>query len=109
MICLMINLPLAANGSTRSRPNLMAKGYAQEYGIDYEETFAPVARITFVRSLLAIVAVHQWPLSQMDVKNAFLNGDLTKKVYMQAPPNYSDCPNKVWLFHRALYGLKQAH
>uniref|UniRef100_A0A2N9GJX2 Integrase catalytic domain-containing protein n=1 Tax=Fagus sylvatica TaxID=28930 RepID=A0A2N9GJX2_FAGSY len=58
--------------------------------------------------LLAIAAVHQWPLFQMDVKNAFLNGDLTEEVYMQAPPGYSDCPDKVCLLRRALYGLKQA-
>ena len=81
---------------------LVAKGY----GIDYEETFAHVARITFVRSLLAIAAVHQWPLFQMDVKNVFLNGDLTKKVYIQAPLGYSDYPDKVCLLRRALYGLK---
>uniref|UniRef100_A0A2N9I658 Reverse transcriptase Ty1/copia-type domain-containing protein n=1 Tax=Fagus sylvatica TaxID=28930 RepID=A0A2N9I658_FAGSY len=92
----------------RYKARLVAKGYAQEYGIDYEETFAPVARITSVRSLLAITAVHQWPLFQMDVKNAFLNGDLTKEVYMQAPPGYSDYPDKVCLLRRALYGLKQA-
>uniref|UniRef100_A0A2N9HZ71 CCHC-type domain-containing protein n=2 Tax=Fagus sylvatica TaxID=28930 RepID=A0A2N9HZ71_FAGSY len=92
----------------RYKARLVAKGYAQEYGIDYEETFAPVARITSVRSLLAIAVVHQWPLFQMDVKNAFLNGDLTEEVYMQAPPGYSDCPDKVCLLRRALYGLKQA-
>jgi hypothetical protein len=92
----------------RYKARLVAKGYAQEYGIDYEETFAHVARITSVRSLLAIAVVHQWPLFQMDVKNAFLNGDLTEEVYMQAPPGYSDCPNKVCLLRRALYGHKQA-
>ena len=84
------------------------KGYAQEYGIDYEETFASVARITSVRSLLAITTVHQWPLFQMDINNVFLNGDITKEVYMQAPLGYSECPDKVCLLHRALYGLKQA-
>jgi hypothetical protein len=92
----------------RYKARLVAKGYAQEYGIDYEETFALVARISSVCSLLAIAAVHQWPLFQMDVKNAFLNGDLTEEVYMQAPPIYSDCPDKVCLLRRALYGLKQA-
>uniref|UniRef100_A0A2N9EYM6 Reverse transcriptase Ty1/copia-type domain-containing protein n=1 Tax=Fagus sylvatica TaxID=28930 RepID=A0A2N9EYM6_FAGSY len=81
----LVDLPVA---------RLIAMGYAQEYGFDYEETFAPVARITSVCSLLAIAAVHQWPLFQMEVKNAFLNGDLTEKVYMQTPLGYSDCPNK---------------
>ncbi len=61
---------------------LVAMGYAQEYGIDYEETFALVTRITSVHSLIAIVAVYQWPLFQMDVKNAFLNSDLIEEVYM---------------------------
>uniref|UniRef100_A0A2N9FH94 Reverse transcriptase Ty1/copia-type domain-containing protein n=1 Tax=Fagus sylvatica TaxID=28930 RepID=A0A2N9FH94_FAGSY len=70
----------------RYKARLVAKGYAQEYGTDYEETFAPVARITSVRSLLTIAAIHQWPLFQMDVKNAFLNGDFTEEVYMQEPP-----------------------
>ena len=74
--------------------------------MDYEEIFSPIAYITFARSLLAIVAVYQWPLFQMDVKNAFLNDDLTEKVYMQAPSGYSDC--QVFLLRRALYGLKQA-
>ena len=89
------------------KARLVAKGYAQEYGIDYEETFAHVARITSVCSLFAIVAVHQWPLFQIDVKNAFLNGDLTEEVYMQAPLGYLDYPNKDCLLRHALYGLKQ--
>ena len=64
------------------KARLVAKGYAQEYEIDYDETFAPVARITYVCSLLAIAAVHQWSLFQMDDKNVFLNGDLIEEVYM---------------------------
>ncbi|KAJ7961922.1 Retrovirus-related Pol polyprotein from transposon TNT 1-94 [Quillaja saponaria] len=64
----------------RYKAYLVAKGYNQEYRIDYEETFAPVAWLTSVRSLLAITAVQKWKLLQMDVKNAFMNGDLQEKV-----------------------------
>ena len=56
----------------------MATGFIQEYGIDYEETFAPVARLTFIRSLIAVAAIKRWQHFQTDVKNAFLNGDLSE-------------------------------
>ncbi|RVW36460.1 Retrovirus-related Pol polyprotein from transposon TNT 1-94 [Vitis vinifera] len=87
---------------------LVAKGFTQEYGIDYEETFAPVAHISSVRALLAVAAARKWDLFQMDVKNAFLNGDLSEEVYMQPPPGLSVESNKVCHLRRALYGLKQA-
>ncbi|KAK9092487.1 hypothetical protein Syun_027398 [Stephania yunnanensis] len=90
----------------RYKARLVVKCYTQEYGIDYEETFAPVARLTSVRSLLAVAAVRHWPLFQMDVKNAFLNGDLAEEVYMSPPPGYSHPPKQVCLLRRALYGLK---
>ncbi|WKA07181.1 hypothetical protein VitviT2T_025037 [Vitis vinifera] len=92
----------------RYKARLVAKGFTQEYGIDYEETFAPVARISSVRALLAVAAARKWNLFQMDVKNAFLNGDLSEEVYMQPPPGLSVESNKVCHLRRALYGLKQA-
>ena len=92
----------------RYKTRLVAKGFTQEYGIDYEETFTPVVHISFVRALLAVAAASKWDLFQMDVKNAFLNGDLSEEVYMQPPPSLSVDSNKVCHLRRALYGLKQA-
>ncbi|KAI3664859.1 hypothetical protein L6452_43468 [Arctium lappa] len=92
----------------RYKAHLVAKGFNQEYDIDYEETFAPVARVTSVRSLLAIAATKQWSLFQMDVKNAFLNGDLSEEVYMTPPPGVRLPQGHVCRLRKALYGLKQA-
>ena len=95
----------------RYKARLFARGFTQEYGIDYEETFAPVARLSSVRTLIVISAARRWPLFQMDVKNVFLNGELSEEVYMKLPPGYSQpprFPNRVCQLRRALYGLKQA-
>ena len=66
----------------RYKARLIAKRFTQEYGIDYEKTFASIARISSVRALLTVAAASKWDLFQMDVKNAFLNGDLSEEVYM---------------------------
>ena len=73
----------------RYKARLVVKGFTQEHGIDYEETFAPVACILFVHTLLAIDAASKWDLFQMDVKNTFLNGDLSEEVYIQPSPGLS--------------------
>ena len=91
------------------KARLVAKGFTQEYGIDYEETFTPVVRISSVRALLVVAAAaSKWGLFQMDVKNAFLNGELSEEVYMQPPLGLSVDSNKVCHLRRALYGFKQA-
>ena len=92
----------------RYKAHLVVKGFTQEYGIDYEETFAPVACISSIRTFLAVVTASKWDLFQMDVKNAFLNGDLSEDVYMQPPTSLSVDSNKVCHLQRTLYGLKQA-
>ena len=92
----------------RYKAHLVAKGFNQEYGIDYEGTFSPVARLTSIRCLIAVAAVRRWPLYHMDVKNAFLNGDLQEEVYMQPPPGSTHSGHQVCRLRRALYGHKQA-
>ena len=78
-------------------------------GRDFKQTFAPVAKMTTVRSLLRVVAGKGWIVHQMDVHNAFLHGDLTEEVYMRLPQGFkTDDPNKVCRLHKAIYGLRQA-
>ncbi|GKE44606.1 retrovirus-related pol polyprotein from transposon TNT 1-94 [Tanacetum coccineum] len=86
------------------------KGYAQEEGIDFKESFALVARLEAVRIFVAYVAHKSFPIYQMDVKTAFLNGPLKEEVYVAQPDGFvdPDHPEKVYLLRKALYGLKQA-
>uniref|UniRef100_A0A2N9IA16 Retrovirus-related Pol polyprotein from transposon TNT 1-94 n=1 Tax=Fagus sylvatica TaxID=28930 RepID=A0A2N9IA16_FAGSY len=104
------SIKVKSDGSLdRYKARLVALGNNQEYGVNYEETFAPVAKMTTIRTILAIAASQNWDLHQMDVKNAFLHGDLKEDVYMRPPAGLLSTPTSaVCKLRRSLYGLKQA-
>jgi hypothetical protein len=94
----------------RNKVRLIAQGFSQVEGLDFEETFAHVARLETIRILLAFAASKGFKLYQMDVKSAFLNGVIQKEVYIRQPPGFENLkyPNRVYKFSKALYELKQA-
>jgi len=94
----------------RNKARLVVKGYNQEEGIDFDEIYAHGARLEVVRLLLAYACMCNFKLSQMDVKNAFLNGFLNEEVYVSQLTGFEDhlYPNHVFKLKKALYGLKQA-
>jgi hypothetical protein len=94
----------------RFKARLVAQGYSQEHGIDYDEVFAPVAKYKSIRSVLAIANQYNLEIHQMDVKSAFLNGKLEEEIFMKQPEGFVDekNPNKVCRLNSSLYGLKQS-
>jgi hypothetical protein len=94
----------------RNKARLVAQGYTQVEGLDFGETYAPIARLEAIWFLLDFVAHHDFKLYQMDVKSAFLNGPLSEEVHVEQPPDFEDPKrtNHVYKLRKALYGLKQS-
>jgi len=100
----------AAGVITKHKARLVAKGYVQRQGVDFDEVFAPVARLESVRLLLAHAASEGWAVHHMDVKSAFLNGVLQEEVYVEQPLGFVLKGHELKVLHlvKALYGLRQA-
>jgi transposase InsO family protein len=105
-------IKLGPNGEIiKYKARIVAKGYAQKYGVDYEDTYAPVVRYSSLRMIFSLSAHYDWEIHHMDVKSAYLNGDLEEEIYMEQPegiPREEGKEDWVCLLHKALYGLKQA-
>ncbi|KAL0458329.1 UNVERIFIED_CONTAM: Retrovirus-related Pol polyprotein from transposon RE1, partial [Sesamum latifolium] len=108
----VFTLKYQADGSIdRYKARLVANGFTQTYGVDYFETFSPVARLNSIRVLFSLAVNQDWPMYQMDVKNAFLYGDLSETVFMEQPPGYvahGENQHMVCKLKKAIYGLKQS-
>jgi hypothetical protein len=101
----------AADGSVKKyKARFVARGFSQVEGIDYEETFAPVARYTSIRTIIALAASMGWKLHQMDVKTAFINGEIEEEVYIEQPEGFviHDEKSHMCRLKKAMYGLKHA-
>ena len=107
----MYKTKLNLDGSVqKNNARLVAKGCSQKLDVDFNETFAPIAKLDTIRTLIALVAKRGWKLHQLDVKSAFLNGALEEEVFVEQPQGFTneEFPDKVYKLRNALYGLKQA-
>ncbi|KAL0395484.1 UNVERIFIED_CONTAM: Retrovirus-related Pol polyprotein from transposon RE1 [Sesamum latifolium] len=102
-------LKLNSDGSVNHyKARLVAKGYNQIEGVDYTDSFSPVAKTVTVRIFLSIASAYSWPVHQLDINNAFLHGSIDEEVYMSTPDGYPVQPGNMYKLKRSLYGLKQA-
>ena len=94
----------------RLKARLVVKGYTQIYGFDYYNIFSPIAKMAFIHLLFSMAAMRSWPLYRLDIKNAFLHGDLAEEVYMEQPPGFiaQGESSLICRLRRSLYGLKQS-
>lgn len=93
------------------KAKLVVKGYVQEQGVDFDEIFAPITRLETVRLLLALFVKNNWEVHHLDVKNAFLNGEINEEVYVTQPEGFvkKGQEQMVYKLYKALYGLRQHH
>jgi hypothetical protein len=106
----VLKLKAMPDGSVKYKARLVAQGFTQKPGVDYDETYSPVVRFASLRALFALAAHHNWEVHHMDVKSAYLNGTLEETIYMRQPEGFVEKgkENYVCLLMKGLYGLKQA-